>query len=132
MLFGKLSAIILLFLANNVIHVESNRVLELNDNFLGNLHKNPGSRWLVMFYSPWCHPCKQFEPDYMQVAQILHNYDIGINVARIDCNKYPSIGSHFGVSSYPVFKYITVNKVVEYVSDRDRDEIIDFARRMVG
>ena len=126
-------SLLLLFTTSFSGHCRGNRVLELNDDFLiNNNRKNLDSKWLIEFYTPWCHTCKQFEPDFMQVAQILHNYDLGVTVARIDCNKYPSVASHFQIKTYPTFKYVSGSKIVEFVSDRDRDELIDFVKRMAG
>ncbi|KAI1285422.1 Protein disulfide-isomerase TMX3 [Halotydeus destructor] len=111
--------------------IEANRVYELSDKFVEAYQKDTKA-WLVKFYAPWCHHCKQMEPTYMQVAQKLHNEDIGVHVGRIDCTRFQAVASHFSVRGFPTLMFINKDKVVEYHGDRTEDEILDFARRAVG
>lgn len=107
--------------------VSSNRVLELSDRFLE--IRNSGV-WLVMFYAPWCGHCKNLEPVWNQVAQSL--VDTDIRVGRLDCTRFTSVATEFSVSGFPTILFIKGHKTVEYRGDRERHELVDFARRMDG
>ncbi|XP_035227928.1 protein disulfide-isomerase TMX3-like isoform X2 [Stegodyphus dumicola] len=107
--------------------VASNRVLELSDRFLE--VRNNGV-WLVMFYAPWCGHCKNLEPIWNQVAQSL--VDTDIRVGRLDCTRFSSVAVEFSVSGFPTILFIKGHKTVEYKGDRERYDIVEFARRMDG
>ncbi|GIY91012.1 protein disulfide-isomerase TMX3 [Caerostris darwini] len=107
--------------------VLSNRVFELSDRFL-DVRSN--GVWLVMFYAPWCGHCKNLEPIWNQVAQSL--VDTEIRVGRIDCTRFTSVAHEFSVSGFPTILFIKGHKTVEYRGDRERSDIVDFARRMDG
>ncbi|XP_015785505.1 protein disulfide-isomerase TMX3 [Tetranychus urticae] len=112
--------------------VSSNRVIELNEKFLDIYKRDGANPWLVMFYAPWCHHCKQLEPTYALVAQSIHNEDIGVLVSRVDCTKYTSVATHFSVRGFPTILYIHKNRIVEFLGDRTREDIIDFGKRLTG
>lgn len=116
----------------NLHLINCNRVIELNEKFLDIYQKDRSTRWLVKFYAPWCHYCKQLEPIYMQVAQMLHNQDVAIYVARIDCTRYSSIASKFAVKGFPTILFISADKTVEFVGDRTKEDLVDFANRLSG
>ncbi|KAG8196511.1 hypothetical protein JTE90_012325 [Oedothorax gibbosus] len=106
---------------------ESNRVLELSDRFL---EVRTNGVWLVMFYAPWCGHCKNLEPIWNQVAQSL--VDTEIRVGKIDCTRFTSVAQEFSVGGFPTILFIKGHKTVEYRGDRERTDIVDFARRMNG
>ena len=56
----------------------------------------------MKFYAPWCGHCKKLEPVWMQVAQQLAHSEV--RVGRVDCTKYSSMASHFGIRGYPTIK----------------------------
>ncbi|GBM39110.1 Protein disulfide-isomerase TMX3 [Araneus ventricosus] len=116
--------LIVLFLIGTI---SSNRVLELSDRFL-DVRSN--GIWLVMFYAPWCGHCKNLEPIWNQVAQSL--VDTDIRVGRIDCTRFTSVATEFSVSGFPTILFVKGHKTVEYRGDRERNDIVEFARRMDG
>lgn len=83
-----------------------------------------------MFYVPWCGHCKNLEPIWNQVAQSL--VDTDIRVGRLDCTRFTSVATEFSVAGFPTILFIKGHKTVEYRGDRDRQEIVEFARRMDG
>lgn len=105
----------------------TSKVLELSDRFLEVKHEGV---WLVKFYAPWCGHCKMLEPIWNQVAQSL--VDTNIRVGRVDCTRFTSVATEFGVRGFPTVLFIKAHKTVEYKGDRNRDEIVDFGRRMDG
>lgn len=68
----------------------------------------------------------------MQVAQKLHNEDIGVHVGRLDCTRFAEAAQHFAVRGFPTLMFISSDRTVEYHGDRTRDEIVEFAKRMMG
>ncbi|XP_037078312.1 protein disulfide-isomerase TMX3-like [Pollicipes pollicipes] len=106
----------------------SNRVYELSDRFLDIYQEGT---WLVKFYAPWCGHCKKLEPVWMQVAQHLAQSDV--RVGRVDCTKYTSVASHFGIRGYPTIMFIRGSEFEDtYEGDRERDHIVEYAHRMAA
>lgn len=125
--FYKLIQFILLLI---LVHISTcSRVYELTDKFL-QAYKSENRLWLVKFYAPWCHFCKDLEPIYMQVAQRLANEGSSVVVGRLDCTKYTNID--FPIHGFPTILFISKDYVVEFDGDRSIDEITDFARRLSG
>lgn len=110
------------------IHTAS-RVYELTDKFL-QAYKNENRFWLVKFYAPWCHFCKDLEPIYMQVAQRLASEGSSVVVGRLDATKYTNI--EFPVRGFPTILFISKDFTVEFDGDRTIEDITDFARRLSG
>lgn len=105
------------------------RVYELTDKFLQS-YKSENRLWLVKFYAPWCHFCKELEPIYSQVAQRLANDGSPVIVGRLDCTKYPKID--FPVRGFPTILFISNDFIVEFDGDRSVDDITDFAKKLAG
>uniref|UniRef100_A0A224XD20 Protein disulfide-isomerase tmx3 n=1 Tax=Panstrongylus lignarius TaxID=156445 RepID=A0A224XD20_9HEMI len=104
------------------------RVLELSERFLD--IKKEG-HWLVMFYAPWCAHCKRLEPVWGHVAQALYNTNI--RVGKIDCTKYTSVSSQFGISGFPTIMFLKGDeKEFTFKGERTKDEIVHFALRING
>ena len=68
----------------------------------------------------------------MQVAQKLHNEDIGVYVGRIDCTRFQNAATHFSVRGFPTLLFVNNERVVEFNGDRTKEDIIDFTRRLMG
>lgn len=108
------------------------RVAELGEKFLEYVKKGDISPWLVMFYAPWCHHCKQLEPIFMEAATDLQKENVGVYVGKVDCTKYTSLATHFSIRGFPTVLFIDKNKVVEFNGDRTIDDIVEFTRRLSG
>lgn len=124
---------------NNVIYITfllwgiqefvyASRVLELSDRFL---EVKRDGHWLIMFYAPWCGHCKRLEPVWAHVAQALYNTNI--RVGRIDCTRFTSMASEFGVSGFPTIMFLK-GDIAQYTftGDRTKEDIINFALRVSG
>lgn len=110
---------------------DSSRVFELSDKFIS-LYKEDGRSWLVKFYAPWCHYCRQLEPVYMQVAQELAQEGSQVVVGRLDCTRFTSVATHFPVRGFPTILFINKDFMVEFDGDRSKEDILDFTRRLSG
>lgn len=89
-----------LFFLGFAFYTEASRVLELSDKFVE--VRRDGGQWLVMFYAPWCGHCKRLEPVWGHVAQAL--YRTNIRVGRVDCTRFTSVATEFGVQGFPTVK----------------------------
>ncbi|XP_074032373.1 thioredoxin-related transmembrane protein 3 isoform X2 [Leptinotarsa decemlineata] len=108
--------------------IHSSRILELTDKFSD--IRREGGYWLVKFYAPWCGHCKKLEPVWSLVAQSLSKSNV--RVSRIDCSRFPSAASEFGIRGYPTIKFITADSEYTFRGDKTKDDIINFAVRMTG
>ena len=109
----------------------ASRVYELSDKFL-ELYQKDSRPWLVLFYAPWCHYCKQLEPVYMQVAQKLASDGSDVVVGRVDCTRWTAVSTAFPIRGFPTILFISGDSVVEYDGERAKNDIADFATRLSG
>ncbi|KAJ8713535.1 hypothetical protein PYW07_013905 [Mythimna separata] len=105
--------------------VSSSRVLELSDKFVD--ISNEGM-WFVKFYAPWCAHCRRIEPIWAHVAQSLFNSPV--KVAKVDCTRFMAVATHFKVRAYPTIMFIKGPYRHEYVGERVKDEMVNYALRM--
>lgn len=110
-----------------VDHVVSSKVLEVSDKFL-TVAKD--GLWLVKFYAPWCGHCKKLEPVWKHVAQSLA--DTHVRVARVDCTRFSRVGQEYNIRGYPTILFLDGDNVYSYEGDRTREDIVAFARRLMG
>ncbi|KAG7392619.1 hypothetical protein PHYPSEUDO_015007 [Phytophthora pseudosyringae] len=59
--------------------------------------------WLVDFYSPWCPHCRQFGPQWEEVANVYANVN-SIQLGAVDCTRQNEICDREDVHSYPGVK----------------------------
>jgi len=105
----------------------SGKVLELSDRFLP-LRKE--GMWLMKFYAPWCGHCKKLEPIWKHVAQSL--IEAPIRVGRVDCTRFSKVATEFSIKGFPTIMFLKGDDVYTYDGDRTREDIVAFARRMMG
>merc|ERR1719242_2961742 len=84
-----------------------------------------------MFYAPWCGHCKKLEPIWKHVDQSLSG-KIPVRVGRIDCTRFTTVATEFGIRGFPTILFIKGDRVFEYEGDRTRDDIVNFALRVMG
>ncbi|GMF12819.1 unnamed protein product [Phytophthora lilii] len=59
--------------------------------------------WLVDFYSPWCPHCRQFGPQWEEVANVYADVD-SVQLGAVDCTRQNEICDREDVHSYPGVK----------------------------
>lgn len=73
------------------------------------------------------------EQTYNELGDLVKQVGIpNMMVGKIDCTKYTSMASHFGVRGFPTIMYIDAQKKVEFVGDRNKDEMLEFVKRLSG
>jgi len=103
------------------------KVLELSDRFLP-LRKE--GMWLMKFYAPWCGHCKKLEPVWKHVAQSL--IEAPIRIGRVDCTRFNRVATEFNIKGFPTIMFFKGEDVYTYDGDRTREDIVAFAKRMIG
>lgn len=84
----------------------------------------------MKFYAPWCGHCKKLEPVWKHVAQSL--IDSPIRVGRVDCTRFTAVATEFSVKGFPTIMFLKGEEVFTYEGDRTREDIVGFARRLMG
>ncbi|XP_060062707.1 protein disulfide-isomerase TMX3-like [Ylistrum balloti] len=105
----------------------SSHVLELDERFL-EVHKE--APWLVEFYAPWCGHCKKLEPTFHQVSLSLRNTPV--KVGKLDCTRFSSVASEFGVKGFPTIKFFNGENIYTHKGDRSKEDILEFVNRAKG
>ena len=106
---------------------DCSKVLEVSDKFLS---VSRDGFWLVKFYAPWCGHCKKLEPVWKHVAQSLG--DTQVRVARVDCTRFSKVAQEYNIRGYPTIMFLNGDNVYNYEGDRTREDIVAFARRLMG
>lgn len=76
---------------------------------------------------------KKKEHTYNELSDLVKQQgNQNIIVAKIDCTKYTSMASHFGVRGFPTILFIDSNRIVEFIGDRNKDEMFEFVKRLSG
>ena len=59
-----------------------------------------GIPMVIDFYATWCTPCKQIEPEFIEIEK---EYCSKVNFLRIDIDKQPEIAKEYNVDAVPTF-----------------------------
>ncbi|CDW56443.1 protein disulfide isomerase TMX3 [Trichuris trichiura] len=102
-------------------------VFDLDDRFL---EAKENGLWLVMLYAPWCGHCKRLLPTFDQVARALSGSHV--QVAKLDCTKYPSLANKLKVNGYPTIRLYRHGELFEYTGERTKEAIMDFTDKVTG
>ncbi|XP_039750957.1 thioredoxin domain-containing protein 5 homolog [Pararge aegeria] len=118
-MFKSLLISILLFLPYFVAHEES-AVYEYGpDNFKQQITDLDGN--FIMFSAPWCRHCKEFQPIWSELAELVNTQDSKFAIAQVDCTKHSKLCHENDITGYPSLLYFHKNSFspVEYKGTRD-------------
>ncbi|XP_016106207.1 protein disulfide-isomerase A2 [Sinocyclocheilus grahami] len=73
---------------------------------------------LVEFYAPWCGHCRNLEPIYAEVAELLKNGSSEVRLAKVDIDEEKDFATEFDVGSFPTLKFF---------KDGNRQNATDFS-----
>ncbi|ORY86105.1 thioredoxin-like protein [Protomyces lactucae-debilis] len=108
-------------------------VVELTDENFDEVVLDPTKNVLVKYFAPWCGHCKSLAPIFEKVAED-YEQDDDIVIAKIDCDKYKTIGTRFGIQGFPTLKYFPAGDKtpVEYNSGRTEEAFLEFINEKTG
>eukprot|EP01133_Synstelium_polycarpum_P009179 gene9179-10770_t len=84
-------------------------VVELNDSNFS--ETDDGTRWMVMFYAPWCGYCKKYMPQFEALAPTFKGT---VNFGKVNCEATPSICELYSIPGYPTLKHIEAGGYRDY------------------
>jgi len=121
LLFGLSVVVCVVGVRAAELYTESDSVVELIDgNELEKLKKK-GEPMLVKFFSPTCHHCHSFAPDYQKAAKAL------AGVMKVYATHDEAIMPGESVKSFPTLKFIAGTTATVFTKDRKLSNVVDFA-----
>ena len=110
-------------------------VFEITDRNVESLLKVPRRRPVfVMFYAPWCGHCTAMKPAFQDLASHFAPQEAKILVARVNVDKYQSIGQENDVQGFPTLKLFPAGSgdPVDYTSGRNLADMKQFLEDYLG
>jgi len=104
------------------------QVIELTSlNFAASV--GDGNVWLIEFYTPMCHHCKNFSPQYANIAASFHSLPHeNVRVAKVDCTSERALSRRFDITSVPSFFVVAGWSVYKFKDDRSETNLMNFVR----
>ncbi|XP_045907170.1 protein disulfide-isomerase TMX3-like isoform X2 [Micropterus dolomieu] len=119
------SVLLVLLVASASAFVE-----ELDDTFMET--RADDDTWLIKFYAPWCVFCKQLDPVWHRIGSELKSLGSPVNVGRSDATTSKGLAKEFRVRDYPAIFIWKKKFKYNYLGQRTKDGIMDFANRVGG
>ena len=92
--------------------------------------------FLIQFYSPWCAHCQASAPLFRAAAEALAEGATGmeVDVAAVNCHKWPALCSRFDVRAYPTVKVVSGAGMVQDSAGQlnDAEALVAWARETAG
>eukprot|EP01080_Neovahlkampfia_damariscottae_P001731 gene1731-500_t len=97
---------VLIFTAcvNATVQKKKTTIVELTPDNFSEIVMNKKNNVLVEFYATWCGYCKQLAPKYVELSTLVQSME-NIIIARIDGDKYKSMGEKYNIYGYPTLKW---------------------------
>jgi len=90
---------------------------------------------LVEFYAPWCGHCKHLVPELKSLSSLISSDASIANrvvIAKVNADKYKSLGARFGVKGFPTIKAFargqSVDEPTDYQGPRSANNFLDFIK----
>ncbi|KAL6179118.1 hypothetical protein ACLB2K_050634 [Fragaria x ananassa] len=111
--------------------VADGRVLELDDS---NFESAISALDLVLvdFHAPWCGHCKRLAPQLDAAAPMLASLKNPIVIAKVNADKYRSLGDKYGVDGFPTLKLFIHGVPQEYKGPRKADLLVRYLKKFAA
>ncbi|CAH0493188.1 unnamed protein product [Peronospora farinosa] len=117
------------------LFTKSFRIHSLNAQNYDKMLNDSNIVWLVDYYAPWCPHCRQFAPEWDQVANFYAKVD-KVSVGAVDCTKDNEICNQEDIYGYPGVKlhHVPANSEKAWMMKRTfmtSKAVIEWAERLM-
>jgi len=109
------------------LEAKSKVVVVTKDNFDEMMEKSQKTPVFFKFYAPWCGHCKRLHPIWNKMSIELHDANVDVTIARVNCDEDKSICRKFGATGFPTLVYTAKNKFIKFKGPRSLDQLSKFA-----
>ena len=86
----------------------------------------------IMFYSPWCHPCRVFFPEYVAASRYAEENNLKVKFAKIDVSKSHNISLQYDIQGFPSIFLLIKDKRYFFEGERNRNGLFSFMERKLN
>ena len=86
----------------------------------------------IMFYSPWCHPCRVFFPEYVAASRYAEENNLKVKFAKIDVSKSHNISLQYDIQGFPSIFLLIKDKRYFFEGERNKNGLFNFMERKLN
>jgi len=87
---------------------------------------------VIVYTTPWCDHCKEFEKPYSNLGLYFKDHDDRIPLAKIDCSLNEDFCSDHLIPGYPFIKMFIRMHPIPYLGERKESKVRKFIHRVVA